>query len=472
MSMLATLARKEITVALRDGRIRLLSGVLWLLVLLALGTGIQHQHEQRQQQTQANQGQRELWVNQGDVNPHSAAHHGQHVFKPLSPLALLDPGLTDFTGSAVFLEAHKQNNARYKAAEDSTSTYRFGLLSANVLFQLLVPLLIILLTYNSFSGERESGTLRQLMSLGIQPSQLWLGKLLGNLAVLGILLLPPLALGGLSLLWAEGPHALTASISRLGAWAASYVLFWSLFLSLGLLVSARARTPRLALVMLLSLWFANGILAPRLGSAVAAARYQVPTPMAFQQAIADAQEQLPSWSERTTQAEQRLLKQYQVKQLAELPVNPAGVILSESEADDTRIYAQHHQQLFHTYHQQNQVFQQLGWLFPLLATQSLSSALAGTDLAHYTHFLKAAEDYRQQFVQRLNNDVTATTQTEDAFAYTANRALWETVTPFAYQTPKLGWVLNYTGSAWAALLGWNLLVLVLTPWGLRALRQL
>lgn len=472
MSVVTTLARKEITVALRDGRIRFLSIALWLLVLLALGTGIQHQQEQRQQQTQANQGQRELWVNQGDVNPHSAAHHGQHVFKPLSPLALLDPGLSDFTGSSVFLEAHKQHNARYKAAEDSTSTYRFGLLSANVLFQLLVPLLIILLTYNSFSGERESGTLRQLMSLGLQPHQLWLGKLLGYLGVLGILLVPPLALGGGALLWAEGPQAIALNLSRLGAWSGSYLLFWSLFLGLGLLVSARARTPRMALVILLSLWFANGILAPRLGSALAAARYQVPTPMAFQQAIADAQAELPSWSERSEQVEKRLLKQYQVQQVSQLPVNPAGVILSESEADDTRIYAQHHQQLAAIYHQQNQVFQQLGLLFPLLATQSLSSALAGTDLAHYHHFLLAAEGYRQQFVQRLNNDVTATTQAEDAFAYTANRELWETVTPFTYQTPGLAWVTAYTGSAWAALLGWNLLILVFTPWGLRALRQL
>ena len=93
-------------------------------------------------------------------------------------------------GVAVWLEAHKQNDFRYRPAQDATAVARFGELSAAAVLQLLVPLLIILLGFSAFAGERDLGTLRQLLSLGVRPRDLAAGKALGVASALGLLLVP------------------------------------------------------------------------------------------------------------------------------------------------------------------------------------------------------------------------------------------------------------------------------------------
>jgi ABC-2 type transport system permease protein len=50
-----------------------------------------------------------------------------------------------------------------------TSLQRFSPLSMAFGLQILVPLLIVLLAFSAFTGERERGTLRQLLSIGVQP---------------------------------------------------------------------------------------------------------------------------------------------------------------------------------------------------------------------------------------------------------------------------------------------------------------
>ena len=68
-------------------------------------------------------------VDKGDMNPHAAAHYGAFVFKPVQPLSAIDPGLDPFVGVFVFLEAHKQQLARYRPIEDAAPTRRLGLLT-------------------------------------------------------------------------------------------------------------------------------------------------------------------------------------------------------------------------------------------------------------------------------------------------------------------------------------------------------
>src|SRR3546814_4857845 len=61
--------------------------------------------------------------------------------------------------------------------------------------QVLLPLLIVLTGFSAFAGERESGTLRQVMSLGVSSRTLLLGKLLGTSAAVGLVALPAILIG-------------------------------------------------------------------------------------------------------------------------------------------------------------------------------------------------------------------------------------------------------------------------------------
>ena len=63
-------------------------------------------------------------------------------------------------------------------------------MSAGFVLQLLIPLFVILLAFGAFAGERENGTLRQLLAAGARPSGLAAGKALGLTAALSLVLVP------------------------------------------------------------------------------------------------------------------------------------------------------------------------------------------------------------------------------------------------------------------------------------------
>jgi ABC-2 type transport system permease protein len=172
--MIARIARKEFAEMLRDGRFRWVSAVVLVLLSAALAMGWRHQSEVSEQHELARRGARAHWVGQGEKNPHSAAHYGTYAFKPAMALSAIDPGVDPYVGVSAWLEAHRKNQFEFHP-QDATAVQRFGGLTATVL-QLLIPLLILLLAFRAFAGERESGTLRQLLSLGVQPGQLAAGK--------------------------------------------------------------------------------------------------------------------------------------------------------------------------------------------------------------------------------------------------------------------------------------------------------
>ena len=40
----------------------------------------------------------EVWVNQGERNPHSAAHFSRYAFKPIPAMSTFEPGVIDYSG--------------------------------------------------------------------------------------------------------------------------------------------------------------------------------------------------------------------------------------------------------------------------------------------------------------------------------------------------------------------------------------
>ena len=77
----------------RDWRVALVLGLGILLALCAgLQTALELQGTQEASRV-ATVAESERWSHQGEKNPPSAAHYGMYVFKPLSMLAALDPGV-------------------------------------------------------------------------------------------------------------------------------------------------------------------------------------------------------------------------------------------------------------------------------------------------------------------------------------------------------------------------------------------
>jgi ABC-2 type transport system permease protein len=466
--MALRIAAKEMLEMVRDRRFAWSSLLLVVLLGGALLAGWRHVADVAIEHEQARRLQRDLWLNKGEMNPHSAAHYGLFAFKPVTELAAVDPGLDPYVGVSVFLEAHKQNLARYRPIEDATPLARLGVLTASATLQLLVPLLIIGLTFTTFAGEREQGTLRQLMSLGIPANVLARGKALAVIAPLAAVLVPTAIIGALAMALYAGRDGMALSLSRTAVMALVYLAYFAVWVGVGLVVSARARSSRSALIVLVTLWFANGFIAPRLVASGAGQVEPTPTAVDFAEAIERDKAALPPWDVFVEQVTHELMQEHGVDEASELPVNPRGAALIKGEAADTAIHNRHFQRLANVHTRQASLYQAGALLGPLVAVQSLSMALAGTDYPHYRDFLDAAERYRTMYVDVLNQDLLRREAAPQE--YTRGRDLWEKVPPFEYQLPGTMWALRHQGLSLLLLAGWVVLLAIMVPMGLRQVR--
>ena len=76
------------------------------------------------------------------------------------------------------LEGHKQNDVAFSEISQSIETSKFGKLKPSLLFQFIIPLILIFLTFNSYTSEISSGRLKLLIVQGGSPLYIVFGKIL------------------------------------------------------------------------------------------------------------------------------------------------------------------------------------------------------------------------------------------------------------------------------------------------------
>ncbi|HEV8429442.1 MAG TPA: DUF3526 domain-containing protein [Pyrinomonadaceae bacterium] len=456
--MITRIAKKEILEMWRDGRFRWTALIVVVLLGMALILGGKHYVTTKKEREAAQNLSRTSWLTQGSRNPHSAAHFGVYAFKPPQPLSLVDKGLDGFTGVSIWVEAHNQNPPQYRPAEDATSVGRFGELTGAFVLQLLLPLLIILLSYNSFAGERESGTLVQLLSTGAPTRKLATGKILGIVCCLAVLLVPASILGAVGLLLASENGWFVWSIPRLLLMSVTYLLYFGALVGVGLTVSALAKSSRKALIVLLVFWTVNCLLVPRLVSDLAEARYPSPTTEEFWEAVhKDINQGIdghdPS-NARSAKLKQQILERYGVKDEKDLPINLNGTMLNAGEEYGNTVFDKHYGEVWHSRFAQEKVHNVSGAIAPFMAVRSLSSAMAGTDLLQYRHFTTAVEQYRRDLNKFLNQYFAEHSRTSEGYNYFAGKELWDQTPGFTYEPPGTAWVLKQQLLPLTVLLLW------------------
>jgi ABC-2 type transport system permease protein len=331
----------------------------------------------------------------------------------------------------------------------------------------LLPLLVVSLTFSSFAGERDQGTLRPLLALGVGRPALLAGKALGALLPLVVIMLPAAIAGGV-VLYASAPADPDAPIAAraIGLFAV-YLLHALIWTGLGLAVSARARSQATALVVLLALWFTNAFVMPPVAMAIAKAVTPSPSALEFAAAIEDEQDRWPTWDQRVEAVMQRFLDGEFASTIA--PANVEVVALIESEADETALYDRHFNALFDDYQAQSRTYERASLVAPTLAARTLSMALAGTDEAHDRLFAAAAAGYRGQMLTTLNGELAESGRL-NSFDYLRGRDLWERVPPFDYAPPSAAWAVSQRWWSGVVLLAWLAAVSAAAWWSVASMR--
>jgi ABC-2 type transport system permease protein len=430
--MLRMIVFKELREVLRDRRLSLGLAAAAAALAFAAASSRREAAAVGRDQAEAQRAARENWLNLGSRDPHGAAHHGSFAFKPKSPLAPFDPGLDPYLGTSVRLEAHKQHRAVGPTAADTPDPMRFAASTPAPAVQVLLPLIVVLVGFSAVSGERERGTLPLLLSVGIAPRSLILGKALALSLIVAALALPAACLVGAAL--AESPNVdLAARSAVLFAAYAAYLGGWVFFTAA---VSSRSRSSRASLSTLLLVWAATTLIVPRLATEVARRLHPLPTQEEFEARAKRAQrteDGKNKFSEIYKDLEAKLLKEHGVEKKEDLPINFEGASMLAAEEFTDKVHDEVNASLEATFRSQDEAVDRWAFASPPLAIRAASAGLSGTDRAHHEAFGRAAEENRRHLVRTMNEELLH--RPPKGKKDHPGRALWERVQDFRFEPP-------------------------------------
>ena len=428
------------------------------LLFFALIAAFLHQQQQQHTVEHYSEDVRNRWENNPDKHPHRMAHYGYVAFRQKYPLSFFDYGLDSYVGNVVFLEAHRQNSVNFSEASLSNGLLRFGEISAALILQLLVPLLIFFWGFSLIAGERESGTLRLVLSQGVSWSELIFGKTVGLFFLSLTLFIPTILLAFLLLFFGDFTVDALFSFGILGL---SYLMYLFIMTLLAVWVSAKSSTAKTALIQLIGCWLFFTLLFPKLSQVTGQVFFPTPSKIEFDTAVEHELIQLGDSHNpddpHFKSIKDSLLAANQVNSVKELPFNYSGFIMKEGERLSTEVFHRHQKVLMEQYKQQQNMVRWTAFLNPYIAIKNVSMALSGTDFNAFRNFQTQSEDYRYNLAQTMNNwqiKFIANNTSSSTKGAVLSQQYWKDFTDFRHEHLSFGTIINNERLSLLALLLW------------------
>ena len=248
----------------------------------------------------------------------------------------------------------------------------------------VLSLIALLFTFNSISHEREQGTLRLMFANSIPRHTVLIGKFLGALISINI----PFTLAvlvNLLIISTSSDVSLDAEAwERLGLIFPITLLYISLFLALGLLVSARVQRSAVSLVILLLVWVTFVVFMPSTLVSIAG-RSTLPTSTL-------------GFSERSDQLEEELEREYHTlrydsdKSWTQI-LQVAGEYVTKDAAAQGHLHEERLKQRISQVRRARAITQ----ISPVTIFQHLLESFAGTGFERHLQFLENVKFYARQY---------------------------------------------------------------------------
>lgn len=261
----------------------------------------------------------------------------------------------------------------------------------------LYPLLILALSYNLISAEREQGTLQMMMSQPVGLRTFVTGKVgLRALVVLGLAM--GFSLAGFLLSGAN--FSADGTWLRLLLWIAVVAAYGGFWFALAIVVNAFGRNSATNAMALAGLWLVFVLLAPALLNVAISSIYPVPSRVEMVQATRRAS------AEATAKGSQLLAKYFE-----DHPELTAGGAIDPNDFYTRSIAVQSETERLiqpvveHFDRQvmgQQRLVDRFRFLSPAIVTQSALNDIAGTSVARYRHFLSLVDEFHQSWRAHFN----------------------------------------------------------------------
>lgn len=332
-------------------------------------------------------------------NPYAVGYRlgSRFATMPPTPLAALAVGQSDLLPYYFRVTVNSRDTLMGNDEVENPIHLLSGRFDLAFVIIYLFPLMILGLTYNLISGEKEDGTLAMTLSQPVSLRTLALGKIgfrAGFVLCVGaVLSLAGAILSGVDLS-AEG------TLPRLAVWigvVTAYALFW---FGLAIAVNARGYSSSTNAMALSGFWLVFVLLIPSLLNVVVKTAHPVPSRVEMIQAMRRASDEVVA--QRSRVMAQFLEDHPELAPAATADANAqyAVRVVASTEELERRI-----QPVLEAFDDQVSRQQELAdryrFLSPAVLTQAALYDLAGTGVHRYKHFLRLASEYHEQWQEHI-----------------------------------------------------------------------
>jgi len=348
------------------------------------------------------------------------AFYRQNVWREPKPLALCTEGFEKSLPNCFTFDVFSSNLPEIKGRSNFTLSH-FSSIDWAFIVSVILSFLALVFTYDSVSGEKEDGTLRQMLANTIPRYEVLLGKYLGVVLTIGI----PLLIGLLvSLIIVVASNV--AVISGLD-WLKILIiillsfLYLSIFILLGMSVSSRTAYPANSMVILLLIWVVLVILIPSFGRIISEVSGKAPNPTELERRLGEISAEM--WGNTARFGERAGNWAGNVNNPMNNP--PARGRLKTAEVNGKN---QAREDYNNKMLAQAFIGRNLTCFSPTVIYQRASEAIAGTGINHCVSLLKQIKEYQASLKEYIRgNDAEDPLSLHLIFPETTSAQAWRTI---------------------------------------------
>lgn len=416
--MIWEIAKKEFLEKILDSRVTICFLIATALAILAVFVASQ---EYRTQKTAYDRATANSQANLKEVKVFS--QFKPDVVFPPGPLSVFCRGIDLPSPMVVNVRVDWVPRYEQVVAGSNPLMRMFDTLDIATVFRILFALLVVLITYDSFSGEKESGTFRLVFSNPVWRSQILYGKIIGSLLVVLAVAVVTFSMAILLMEVLTGISLAAHHYARLLMILLITSLYLSTFAVFGTCTSIWFQHSSTSLAVSLLIWLVIGILQPNINKYVVAEFGYTPRLDDIEPALERArssylkeleQFQAQNGNVLTDKSKPKFLEgQMRIGPVTMYPaVADADYEILEYLIEQVQIYRKSGESAEAEWNLYNTLYlahleSQLRWkrTLDLLSLAALfihsTAILSGTDIDNIEGFLQQAREYRQQYLAYL-----------------------------------------------------------------------
>jgi len=273
--MLRDIIKKEIQDTIMSPRFVFTFLLCTILILLAVYTGINnYQAELKEHSAAVALNKKNLESQQGYGQ---LAGLGTKINRQPQVLSTIVSGIWEAVGRVASVNIAYDPNMTESKYSSNPIFAVFGPLDLSFIVKIVLSLFAILFTYDAIVGEKEKGTLKLALSNRVPRDRLILGKAIGGFISLLIPLVIPMVIGLLLLMVYPNVSLLGTDWTRIALIFLMFLLYLSVFFTLGLFVSARTSRSSTSFLLLLFIWVTFVTVIPKASVMIASQINPIPS---------------------------------------------------------------------------------------------------------------------------------------------------------------------------------------------------